>query len=64
MPIIQANDLYFNIFPGGRHEPGAIRGCNKIHNEVENDDFTAVFGLKEVPAPGIPVRGMVQQGLI
>ena len=49
------------IFPGGRRMPGAIRGRNKIHNEVENDDFTAVFGIKEVPAPGIPVRGMVQQ---
>ena len=34
MPIIQDIGLYFNIFPGGRHEPGAIRGSVKIHNEV------------------------------
>ncbi len=34
MPIVQAIDLYFNIFPGGRREPGAIKGSMMFITEV------------------------------
>lgn len=36
MPIIQAIDLYFNISPGGRREPGAMMGSVKMNIEVKS----------------------------
>ena len=34
MSIIQDIVLYFKIFPGGRHKPGAIRGSAMFITEV------------------------------